>query len=58
MVKGFFDILKKKGLLKQSLGLVDQMFEVNKEMFLIAVEGVEKGEPVKKIVKPCFLGGG
>ena len=52
MGNSFFEIWKRKDLLRQSLDLIDQMFDTNREMFVMAVEALETRTPVKsEIVK-------
>lgn len=47
MRNGFFEIWNRKDLLKQSLDLINEMFDTNKEMFILAVESLEKKTPIK-----------
>lgn len=47
MGNGFFEIWNRKDLLKQSLDLIDEMFDTNREMFIIAVEALEHKTPIK-----------
>ncbi|MFH1239848.1 MAG: PhoU domain-containing protein [Candidatus Diapherotrites archaeon] len=52
MKNGFFEIWKRKDLLKQSLDLIDEMFDTNREMFIMAVEALEHKTPIRaKIVE-------
>jgi len=52
MGNGFFEIWNRKDLLKQSLDLIDEMFDTNREMFIMAVDALEHKTPVReKIVK-------
>ena len=48
MGNGFFEILKRKDLLSQSLDLIEEMFDTNREMFIMAVEALENKTPAKE----------
>ena len=51
MADSFLKIWRSKDLLSQSLDLIDNMFALNKEMFVLAIDYLEKGKNAGEIIK-------